>query len=581
MKQLLHIFIGVILFGLSACQRETTYPLAMQQAESLMNTCPDSALYLLQNMEDSVSTLPKETQIYYHLLTIQAKDKQYITHTSDSLINSIVSFYEDYHDNDRLMLAYYYQGSVYRDMNDAPRALKAFQQVVDLNIPDNDLLAKTYNQMGSLFMYQGLYDEVIRVNRKAIELYLSSGKEDKISYALRDIARMYDVKEQKDSALFYYKEAYNTAWANGDSLKFYDIQGELGGFYYKINEIALAKSIFQSLGSKTKKINGSHIYPFIAYIYKKENMADSAYYYFQKTLKEGNIMQRYNTYYELAQLEASRNKYPQAMDYLRRHAQLKDSIDKITQTEIIARINSLYNYQHTENEISKLKLKESQKGNLILLLLLSLFIIFAISIVLINYQKKKSRQAMAQVKKLKEIEKNNHNKSMAIIHANNQKIAALDILLKDVQEKSNQLKSELILAQKEILTLHNKVIVANNNEQELQIAIFQQSSVYLQLQRAALSEKVCFTEYDWEQLTPYIDLIYPELTKHLYELCPKLSTIELRICWLTKLSFSPTDISKILLRTKSAITMSRIRLYKKIHHMDGTSEMFDEFIKKL
>ena len=44
MKQLLHIFIGVILLGLSACQRENIYPLAMQQAESLINTHPDSAI---------------------------------------------------------------------------------------------------------------------------------------------------------------------------------------------------------------------------------------------------------------------------------------------------------------------------------------------------------------------------------------------------------------------------------------------------------------------------------------------------------------------------------------------------------
>ena len=131
MKQLLPIFIGVILFALSACQRETTYPLAMQQAEALMNIHPDSALHLLQGMADSIFTLPEEAQMYYHLLTIQAKDKQYITHTSDSLINRIVSFYEEYNDNDRLMMAYFYQGSTYRDMNDAPRALKAFHQAID------------------------------------------------------------------------------------------------------------------------------------------------------------------------------------------------------------------------------------------------------------------------------------------------------------------------------------------------------------------------------------------------------------------------------------------------------------------
>lgn len=102
-------------------------------------------------------------------------------------------------------------------MNDAPRALKAFQQAIDLNVPNWDLLAKTYNQMGTLFMYQGLYDEVIRVNRKSIEVYLSQGKINKISYALRDIARMYDVKNMPDSALHYYQKACNTCLSDRDS----------------------------------------------------------------------------------------------------------------------------------------------------------------------------------------------------------------------------------------------------------------------------------------------------------------------------------------------------------------------------
>ena len=56
---------------------------------------PDSALILLEGMEDSISIYPEETQMYWYLLTIQAKDKLYITHTGDSLINSIVKFYNE------------------------------------------------------------------------------------------------------------------------------------------------------------------------------------------------------------------------------------------------------------------------------------------------------------------------------------------------------------------------------------------------------------------------------------------------------------------------------------------------------
>ena len=66
--------------------------------------------------------------MYWHLLTIQAKDKQYVIHTSDSLINQIVQYYEEYGDENKLMMAYYYQGSVYRDMIDVSKALKAFQK---------------------------------------------------------------------------------------------------------------------------------------------------------------------------------------------------------------------------------------------------------------------------------------------------------------------------------------------------------------------------------------------------------------------------------------------------------------------
>lgn len=246
MKILPYIIGLILLTNIFACQWETTYPLAMQQAKSLMNTRPDSALYLLQGMVDSVSTLPEETQMYYHLLTIQAKDKQYITHTSDSLINCIVSFYEGYDKKDQLMLAYYYQGRVYRDIGDAPQALKVFQQAVDLNFPNQTLLAKIYSQMGYLFMYQGLHDEAIRVNQKSIDLYLLQGKRNKISYFQRDIARMYDVKNMPDSALHYYKEACHTALMAGDSARYYGIWSELGGYFYKIKESNKAKQILLS-----------------------------------------------------------------------------------------------------------------------------------------------------------------------------------------------------------------------------------------------------------------------------------------------------------------------------------------------
>ena len=172
-KHLTYLLLLWVIFC-AGCTQHQDYPEAIQRAESCMDEYPDSALQLLTAYADSIGTQPEETQMYHRLLTIQAQDKLYMKSESDSLINRIVAFYDETDDKDKQMLAYYYQGSVYRDLNDAPRALKAFQQVLQLGegYPPCDLFARTYNQMGTLFAYQGLYDESLEANKKAAEQFI-------------------------------------------------------------------------------------------------------------------------------------------------------------------------------------------------------------------------------------------------------------------------------------------------------------------------------------------------------------------------------------------------------------------------
>lgn len=45
----------------------------MEQAQSCVETAPDSALHYLSLLKDSIGCEPEETQMYYHLLTIKQK----------------------------------------------------------------------------------------------------------------------------------------------------------------------------------------------------------------------------------------------------------------------------------------------------------------------------------------------------------------------------------------------------------------------------------------------------------------------------------------------------------------------------
>jgi tetratricopeptide (TPR) repeat protein len=266
----------IVLFSVVACLvgciHFSSNPSAIQQAESIMNTRPDSALKMLQGMVDSIHAYPEETQMYWHLLTIQAKDKLYITHTNDSLINHIVEFYDNHDDKEKQMLAYYYQGRVYRDINDAPRALKAFQQAEKIRTSDWDLLTKVYSQMGYLFSYQGLYDEAIQVNRKAIELYNQQGQEAKSSYAWRDIARMYDLKGMKDSACVYYRKACDVALTNKDSIRYVGVLSELACLYYEVGKQDTAKQMLLAMVNNPRIRKKTNIYSYLGNVYTNDKL---------------------------------------------------------------------------------------------------------------------------------------------------------------------------------------------------------------------------------------------------------------------------------------------------------------------
>lgn len=585
MKFLSSIIPAIITTFLVSCTTSTPYPSAMKQAEECMNTRPDSALVLLESMTDSIFQYPEETQMYWHLLTIQAKDKQYIAHTSDSLINRIVEFYETHNDNDKLMMAYYYQGSVYRDMNDAPRALKAFQKVLNVDTPKNDLQTKTYNQRGKLFAYQGLYDEAIQENRNFIDVYTQQGKIYKTSYALRDIARMHDMKNNRDSTLHYYKLACQTALADKDSARFYSMIGELGGYYCELGKIDSSKLILKYAERQSIIKNKSHIYAMLGYVYKIQENQDSAYYYYLKSQESGDIRHTYYSYRNLFDAEVQKGNYKEAVSYIDKALQLKDSIDQITRTEEIAKINSLYNYQHTEAENNRLQLiQERQKAQLLGLLLVSLAGATG-GIFYFLRQKEKRRKVLEAAEKFKKDAKERYERSQKAIEDNENKIKELEAQLTLAKEECDLLKAEQLQVQQKRLQTRNEEIALQQEERKLRIAAFRRSAIYKVFQRATQTQDINMAHErstpKWEELKVAIDTAYPDFSERLHDLCPSLSDKETKVCLLAKADITPSEIAEILSITRQAVTNIRTRIHQKVQKTGGEFTNFDHFIESL
>lgn len=578
----MHIIILLLIgFLLSCCTDKRTYPKAMLQAENCIITYPDSALFYLSTLKNEIKNEPEETQMYYNLLTIKAEDKLYIPHTSDSLIKVITKFYEEYDDNDKLMEAYYYMGSTYRDMKDAPRALRAFQDAVDVS-KDNkryDLLAQTYGQMGTLFIYQGLQNEALNANKQALHYHSVLKNEAKISIAIRNIARIYDTQKIADSAQYYYHKAYNRALKSSDENKINSILGELGCFYYDIGKTDSAKTILLNVINKNRKMINTLLN--LGLIYQNNDQIDSAKYYFYKTIELGDVYKQRYAFNFLSHIEADQKNYRKALDYAYKYQTLKDSIDIITQTEAITKIQALYNYQHTEKENTLLKLDNERKKAQLYKLLLALACILIISGSLFFYYKKKKQIVIMQERKLRKLKEELYAQSLEYIEDNIGKINTLELQIQEVTEEKSILNKQLIQLQKELLELSNRQVIVSRKEQDLLTISLQQSEVYLLFHKACNDTTLKITEENWSALEIAIDRTYQKFTDRLYKLYPRLSLLELRICYLIKISMQVKDIANLVNRSKPAITAARIRLYKKIHGKEGTGEMLDNFIINL
>ena len=93
----------------------------------------------------------------------QARDKNYMEHTSDSMINVAVKYFERHKDPKRLAWSYYYSGIISNELGEHVQSQLAFLKArsVALEIDEPKLLGRIYENLGNLYERQELQDSVL------------------------------------------------------------------------------------------------------------------------------------------------------------------------------------------------------------------------------------------------------------------------------------------------------------------------------------------------------------------------------------------------------------------------------------
>lgn len=493
--------------------------------------------------------------------------------------------YYEKKDKRHLAEARYYAGRVYRDLGDAPQALDYFGKALEALPAEgtHDMEAYIYSQMGTLFFYQNMRQEALQMYRNALRC--DSLRKDSVGlvYDYRDIADCYHYQsEQADSALFYYRKALEVAKAMRDKDLSDMINNQIAAFYTYTGEYEKARDMLVLSRKVTNSLGKSALYSIASKLYHKIGKTDSALYFYRGMLDFGTVYAKRAAHQGMAQIALMNHDPETAMCHLLQERAYADSILKLTDTETIRKMHSLYNYQLREKENLRLEAESQKRLTMIYVMLLAGAFVLAAFFGYLQYSRRKSLQTRSKLREMNRLLEEQHRQSVAFIEENNRNIALLEQQQATILQENTELKAHLE-EQKEQLACFNKqaewaIRKRETTHRELMdTEIFRHIHSLLRTENNSTKQRFAL---NWLELEKAVNGVYPDLTARLYDF-HKMSGHEYHVCLLLKAQIPLTDIARLLSRSPEAIISTCRRLHKKMFGEEKSPKHLEEFIRSL
>ena len=580
MKKVLLPIIASLLF-ICSCHRRPVYPPQFYVADSLVSVQPDSAIALLEALKADNPRWDKATQMYHSLLTVKASANADITHTSDSLMLSVLNYYEHGGDKRLLPEAYYYMGRTYRRLYDAPRAVEYFQKALDVMPEGVSLLRRMANaSIGMIYYRQKLYDEALTFLLEAYRNDSVLNDTIHMSFVLSRIGSSYANKKYYTTALEYFEKAKALSIEMNDTTAEDEVGIQVAYYYTLKGQYDEAKETIQPLLHHVGRYYSmnSDIYTVSANVYYHLGERDSAIYYYTKLLEIGDVYGRQAAYEHLGLMAAEENRVEDEAKYFMQYKHLTDVIASDNITATLVQMYSLYNYQKALQERDATNKRNQANRKVILYMSLTLLAV-VLSVLLLLRHARQRRRAMQD--KLDEVE---HSQQMMrslaeiAISERNKRIDDLEKQLELIgntnAELSKQIEEQRAKVLQQVTEAEDKLNYKNRMDEALRESDIYTRLIYL------INNKMRLSSSGLAELITTFQNIAPEFMEKLLGLCV-MNELEKEVTLLRRIGISPNDIALLTNYSKQHISGVRKGLYKKAKGIDGDPSQWDELIALL
>jgi len=528
------IFITFIL--LPSCNKSAQSNSAFAEIDKLIDQNPDSALLLLDSLAYSGKV---DTQINpeYILLDVRAKDKARKDISSDTLIFTVRNYFQNRKDLIKAAQANIYSGRVSFYRKDYDKALEYYLQAKEIasKTGDDDLQGSIAMFIGEVYFRTVMYNQAIASYNDALAHFSTSpGLYHKALHPYREIAKVYDLTKQPDSAFIYFDKGLAIAENRSDTAMIRVFKQNMATAHSKTGEYEKAVGLLKEvLDLNPNDRNLSYVYRNLADIYKGENQIDSAIYYLDQSLQyadPGNNNLLANIYSLYYKIEAERGNYRAALEYQKHFVDNMTNVVGERQQQQLSSVEKKYQVELMQNQLRKKTIEQQQ---ILLICGLLLLVILIISFLLYRKSDTNKKRSEEFYRKMDE----------------------MDSLSKNIEQNANEYQR----AFSEQFSIMEKTVALEYllNEEE-------------RLQGKKLIQKFNEIVYDqkegvnWEKLYNTINGMSGGYLDALRERLPQLNEVEFRICCLTYAGLNNTQISIILRLAIDTIQAKKTGIRKKL-----------------
>ena len=511
MKQTIFTIWLLLLLALpfTGCQDRKGITATLAEAETLIYTNPDSALQILKTISQP-EKLTGQEQADYALLLPQARSRNRITATSDSLIRIATDYYQDSNDNARKAKAFLYLGDVYMDMQNHVEAMKALKQAEEvLDDAEASVQSLIYSNLAYLNRESSNYELAWKYYQKALIIDKANGDTEWVVSNLINLLNL-PLPALQDTLTNYIVQLEEVLLSATSDLQS-KAYNNIGIYYRKKNLPGNAANYFR------KAIHASVSVPYRAYlnlaqIYDEEGNTTRADSLYQMALQSPVWATKAYIYEALYNRCLDAHRYQEATEYLKRYQLAADSFYAHRQAQEIQELQTKYDFE-------VLVRKKTETENRLLRIIIGGSLLLFLSILAVYYFKKKYTRQLQDlenlIRQINELE--NKEKEMEdLVNTLNESLERSTVLSNEfLRVKGKWTDSEDILA----------------------------LGVYIRLKRDL---SLYNPSSDLPLLGHWLDIVYNQFASRLTSEHRDLTVSELSICYLHRMGYSIQEMSQAM-----------------------------------